>query len=334
MRIPIDELSDVLRRVLLRHGFTEPRAALCARLFAEAGRDGVYSHGLNRFPRFVAMIRNGDIDVDAEPQRLAGSGPLEQWNGRLGPGNLNAEWCMDRALVLSEVHGIGCVALRNTNHWMRGGSYGWQAANAGKIGMCWTNTNQNTPPWGAKEPRIGNNPLIIAIPRREGHVVLDMAMAQFSYGALSSYQLRGEQLPVAGGFDIEGNLTTDPAAIEAAGRPLPIGFWKGSGLAIALDLLAAILSGGRATKDIPNDPMKEVGLSQVFVAWDYSQVTDPGMAERIASDAIEHLHGALPADPDGRVRYPGERTLEIRKENLENGVPVEPSIWEQVKEMV
>ena len=111
---------------------------------------------------------------------------------------------MARAIALSREHGIGCVAMANTNHWMRGGTYGWQAADAGVIGICWTNTMPNVPPWGGAEPAIGNNPLVIAVPRAKGHVVLDMAMSQFSYGALESYRKRGELLPVEGGFDARG----------------------------------------------------------------------------------------------------------------------------------
>src|SRR5258705_6700051 len=146
---------------------------------------------------------------------------------------------------------------------MRGGSFGWQAADAGVVGICWTNTMPNMPPWGAMEPRLGNNPLVIAVPRTTGHVVLDMAMSQFSYGTLESYRMGGELLPVLGGFDLEGELSRDAGAIEASGRSLPIGYWKGSGLALMLDSLAALLSGGDATHQITPDSYKETGLSQV-----------------------------------------------------------------------
>ena len=84
-------------------------------------------------------------------------------------------------MEIASVQGMGCVAIANTNHWMRGGSYGWQAADAGVIGICWTNTLANLPPWGAAEPRVGNNPLVVAVPRADGPVVLDMAMSQFSF---------------------------------------------------------------------------------------------------------------------------------------------------------
>lgn len=329
MRIPFDVLKDELARVLLTLGFSADRAALSARLFAEASRDGVASHGLNRFPRYVEMIRRGVIDVEAQPERVARLGALEQWDGRSGPGNLNAYTCMGRALALAQEHGLGCVALRNTNHWMRGGTYGWQAAEAGRIGMCWTNTMPNLPAWGAKEASVGNNPLIIAVPRPAGAVVLDMAMSQFSYGTLEAYRRRGEQLPVEGGYDAEGRLTRDPAAIEATGRALPIGLWKGSGLAMLLDLVATLLAGGRATHQISTDVHAETGLSQVFIAFSLDSLG----ATDIADDIVAFVHNATPTEPGAPIFYPGERTLQVREENLAHGIPVDPGIWEKVRAM-
>jgi len=329
LRVTYEELYGVLLRALLKAGFEPERAAPCARLFADTDRDGVYTHGLSRFPRFMGMIRRGLVDARARPVSVLRRGALERWDGRRGAGNLNAHDSMARAIELSREHGLGCVALSNTNHWMRGGSYGGQAAEAGAVGLCWTNTMPNLPPWGASEPRLGNNPLVVAVPRTRGHVVLDMAMSQFSYGALAAYRARGEQLPFDGGFDSEGRLTRDPAAIEESGRPLPVGLWKGSGLALVLDMLAALLSGGRATHELPADADEETGLSQVFVAFDLSSFGEAGASARVADEIIESIR-QYSADGGG-VRYPGERTLETRRRNLEEGIPVEPSVWEQVK---
>src|SRR6266850_3650169 len=318
MRISYQDLYDCLLGVLIKTGFEADRAALCARLFAETSRDGVYSHGLNRFPRFMEMVRSEVVSIHGQPELTASFGAIERWNGNRGPGNLNAYSCMARAIALSQQHGMGCVALANTNHWMRGGTYGWQAADAGMIGVCWTNTLPNLPPWGADTPRIGNNPLVIAVPRASGHVVLDMAMSQFSYGALAAYRSRGEMLPVPGGFDSTGQLTRDPAAIEASGRPLPIGFWKGSGLSIMLDTIAAVLSGGRATHQIAARPEEETGVSQVFVAIDVASLADRDEVTRVADAILADLH----------VRYPGQRTVETRARNLAEGIPVDPSAWQ------
>lgn len=328
MRIPFAHLHEVLRRALANAGLAADRADQCARLIAETSRDGVYSHGLNRFPRFLETIRNGIVDVHARATRVRACGAIERWDGHRGPGNLNAWECMERAIALSRQHGVGGVALANTNHWMRGGTYGWQAADAGVIGICWTNTLPNLPPWGAAAPAIGNNPLVFAVPRAAGHVVLDMAMSQFSVGAIESYRKRGEELPVAGGFDRDGVLTQNPTAIEASGRLLPIGFWKGSGLAIMLDLVAATLAGGRATWEIPATPERETDLSQIFLTFDIQTLGDGAAIERTVEHVIDHLHASR-ADK-ALVRHPGQRTLETRRRNLEEGIPVDDAVWQYV----
>jgi 3-dehydro-L-gulonate 2-dehydrogenase len=236
---------------------------------------------------------------------------------------LNAHHAMGRAIALAGQHGVGAVALAHTNHWMRAGSYGSQAAEAVYIGICWTNTLPNMPPWGSAEIRLGNNPIVFAVPRPPGHVVFDMAMSQFSYGALGAYRERGEQLPVDGGFDSAGRLTRDPAAIEESQRVLPVGYWKGAGLALVLDMIAAILSGGLATHQIPREPEREIGVSQIFVVFDPAALGPPGAAVEMADRIVASVGG----------RYPGQRALELRAENLAQGVPVEEGVWQEVREI-
>jgi len=332
-RIPFDEVHQTLAGVLRKLGFSPDRALASARLFAETTGDGVYTHGINRFPRFVATIQNGSVDPEATPQQVSGFGSLERWDGRKGAGNLNAWTSMERAIELSRAHGLACVSLRNTNHWMRGGTYGWQAADAGLIGICFTNTMPNLPPWGGIEPVLGNNPLIFAVPRAQGHVVLDMAMSQFSYGTLESYRKRGEMLPVDGGFDLEGNLTRDPGAIERSQRPLPVGYWKGSGLSMVLDMVAATLSLGNATHQLPADPLLETGISQVFLAINPAVLGDAPQTAAIADEIVASVHNCRPADASKPVRYPGEQTLRTRAENEKLGLPVEPALWAQILAM-
>jgi 3-dehydro-L-gulonate 2-dehydrogenase len=334
LRVPYTDLYTALIRATEHLGLRGERAALCARLFAETTRDGVYTHGLNRFPRFAEMVANSCIDVDAEPVHVAGDAALERWNGNLGPGNTNAHFIMDRTIALARQHGLGGVALANTNHWMRGGSYGWQAADAGLFAICWTNTLANLPAWGAASPTLGNNPLVIAVPGAEGrHIVLDMAMSQFSFGALSAYAARSAQLPVPGGYDENGNLTTDPAAIEASARALSIGYWKGSGLSLVLDMLAAMLSGGHAAHQIPRESTRESGVSQVFLAIDPSSFATRPDLDRIAAGILQSLRDATPIDPARPIRYPGEQTLHLREENLRLGVPIDPAVWQKLQSL-
>jgi 3-dehydro-L-gulonate 2-dehydrogenase len=327
MRIPFETLEAEFNRILLNLHFTPAKAALCAKTFAESSRDGVYTHGLNRFPSFVEYIKAGLVKPDAEPTRTGGLGAMEQWDGNLGPGILNARFCMGRAMQLAQEHGIGCVALKNTSHWMRGGTYGWQAAEAGYISINFTNTIANLPPWGGLDPRLGNNPLVIAVPRAGGHVVLDMAISQYAYGKLQRHKANNLPLPLPGGYDTEGNLSTDAAAIIESKRTLPVGFWKGSGLALVLDLMATTLSGGDSTAKITGRG-HESGVAQVFIA---IKPANDAQTAHLIEEIISYTKSSRPVTEGEPVSYPGENTLKNRQQSMKEGVWVDEKIWEQVK---
>ena len=329
-RIPFDELKSEFKRVLIKKGCDEASAELSAQLMAETSCDGVYSHGVNRFPRVVEYIDKGYIDLKARPSMVESFGAFERWDGNLGLGNVNAKRSMDRAIELAKTSGIGCVALANTNHWLRGGSYGWQAAEAGCIGICWTNTQPNMPAWGARDRRIGNNPFVMAIPHQEGHVVVDIAMAQFSYGQMESTAMRGGLLPVAGGYDEQGELSCDPKAIGKTKRVLPIGFWKGSSMSIVMDLIAAVLSGGRSTMRVGELGNDEYALSQVFIAMDATRIAGPTFLDSAVTEVLENVRASERVDIEVPVLYPGERSLSNRKENLAHGIPVDESVWSRI----
>lgn len=262
--IQYQELVTLFERRLLAIGFPPENAILLAQLFADNTRDGVHSHGIGRFPRFLQQVRDGIVKRDAEAQLVASLGAWEQWDGNSGPGPLNARISMQRAMELASRHGMGMVALKNTTHWMRGGTYGRMAAEAGYGAICWTNTTANMSPWPCTTRTIGNNPLVMALPGSEHPVVLDMAMSQYSYGKMEMFSAEDQMLPYPGGFDRQGELTRDPKTILETNRVLPIGMWKGSGLSIMLDLFASTLSAGAYTAEIP---VQEDSCSQLFMAF-------------------------------------------------------------------
>ncbi len=235
---------------------------------------------------------------------------------------------MDRAISLSKEFGIGCVALAQTNHWMRGGNFGWQAIEAGCIGICFTNTKPNMPTWGGSEPIIGNNPLVIAIPGKQSPVVLDMAMSQFAYGQMSLYAQKGQELPFEGGFDLTGNLTKDPKVILENHLALPMGLWKGAGLSLVLDLLATVLSGGNSTHEVDHNG-DEYGLSQVFLCFDPVKLELMDWIESKTESVLNNLKNSAVFEGEG-VRFPGEKVLETRAKNLKNGVPLTESTWKKI----
>jgi 3-dehydro-L-gulonate 2-dehydrogenase len=332
LRVTLQELSREFRRVLDKSGFAPEKSALCARIFTENTRDGVLSHGINRFPEFIDYVRRGLVKADAEPVLVSAFGSFERWDGQQGPGMLNAYRSMARAIELARLHAMGCVALRNTNHWMRAGSYGLQAADAGCIGVCWTNTKVLMPPWGSSEARLGNNPLVICVPAKDDHVLLDMSMSQFSMGRLIISAKSGEQLAVPGGFDEEGVPTKDAAAILRSRRPMPIGYWKGSGLALLLDCVVSVLAAGQATFQI-GPQADETSISQIFLAIHLERAGCAETGAPLIEQILDNLHSAQPLNPDNPVTYPGERTSQRRRSNTEHGVLVDAEIWQRVKEL-
>lgn len=329
LHIPRQQMETEFYRILVGHGFSSAKAKACAELFTSNAVDGVYSHSVNRFAKFIQYVNDGYVNPDAEAICKNTAGAVEQWDGQAGVGVLNALACTQRAMELAAQFGMGCLALKNTNHWMRAGAYGRKAAAAGFAFIGWTNTNSNTPAWGATDARLGNNPLVIAVPYQNDPIVLDMAMSQFSYGAMEQHKLKGTRLPVHGGFDKDGNLTDDPEAILQSRRTLPVGYWKGAGLSLLLDMLATILSGGLSVSEISKQPA-ETNVSQVFIAINLSGLASHSRIPELLQQIIDDYHQSVP-DKSGKVRYPGERIVQIRAENLSKGVPVLKKVWDEIQ---
>lgn len=332
IRISQEEMQEVLYGLFLKYQFSEEKARLLARVHTENTLAGVNSHGINRVPLFIEYVKNGVILVDAEAEKVESFGNIERWDGQLGPGVVNATKCTNRAIELAKQHGMGLVALRNTNHWMRGGTYGWQAADATCISILFTNTQPNMPPWGGKDSRIGNNPLIVSIPRKEGHIVLDMALSQFAFGKIHDYKLRGEQLPYPGGWDNNNKLSTDPEKILSNERGLPIGYWKGSALSMVLDMLATLLSAGNSSGKIGERGF-ETGISQVYLCIYPEIFPDGNLQEKLLNEIIAYTHDVEPMHPGNETYYPGEKTLLTRAKNTKEGIPVSEEVWQEIMEL-
>lgn len=329
MRITSKEMQDILYKLFVKYKFTEEKAKLLANVYTESTLAGVNSHGINRVPLFIEYVEKGLVKIDAEAENTETFGNIERWDGNLGPGIINATKCTNRAIELAKLHGIGMVALRNTNHWMRGGTYGRQAADAGCISILFTNTQPNMPPWGGKDSRIGNNPLVVSIPREQSHVLLDMSISQFSFGKINDYKLSGEKLPYPGGWDDSDELSNDPEKILLKERGLPIGYWKGSALSMILDMLATLLSAGDSTYRISLKEY-ETGVSQVYLCICPEFFGDNELQQKLINEIIAYTHDVEPMHPDDKTYYPGERSSQTRAKNLKDGIPVNRSVWDKI----
>lgn len=132
-----------------------------------------------------------------------------------------------------------------------------------------------------------------------------------------------------GGYDAAGNLSTDPAAVKEANRVLPIGYWKGSGMSIALDMICSVLSQGNPVSRV-GTLGDEIGLNQVMIAIDPAHFGDAETQEAIIEEILADLRTSEPVEVGGEVCYPGQRMLRTLRENREKGIPVVESIWQSV----
>ncbi|MDR1952310.1 MAG: 3-dehydro-L-gulonate 2-dehydrogenase [Elusimicrobiota bacterium] len=332
MRIPFEEMKAEFERVFIKYGLSKEKAEICARVHAQTSRDGVYSHGANRIARFISYVKKGWVDVNAEPTKEKEFGAIAVYNGNLGPGITNALFCTDRAIEIAKKYGIGLVGLKNTTHWMRGGTYGLYAAQKGFVSISWTNTESSMPPWGGAEPRLGNNPFVMAAPAEPEPALLDMAMSLYSYGKLQVTRLAGKKLPFPGGFDKNGILTNDPGAIEESMRILPMGYWKGSSFAFMLDILGAILSDGIGAADIDKIGKGSCGgCSQIFIIIDPEKISVKDHINEVIKKAREYIKTSSLAQGDKEIHSPGEGITAARKENDEKGILIDDGVWAEIK---
>lgn len=332
MNITYETMTGTFFGVLKKYGFSESDAGKLAEIFTDNTFDGVFSHGVKRFPGFIKYIELGLIKPDAKAKRLRRKGNIEQWDGALSAGPLNALHCMDRAVKLAQKKGFSCVGLQNTNHWMRAATYGLYAASRGMMSISMTNTKANMPVWGGTEHRIGNNPFVLAVPHEGGTIILDTAVSQYSYGKLGLYAEEKRDLPYPGGFDVNGELTVKPAEIEESGRMLPIGYWKGSGLSLMLDLFVSMLSDGRSTLEIEKlgGGEREYGISQTFMCFNPAFFGNRERQARRIADTLAFIKSSALAEGFQAINYPGERSARSRRDNFAKGVEVGAALWESI----
>lgn len=309
----------------------EKTAERFAEVFAGNSLDGVYSHGMNRYPRYLSDMECGLCNCKiTQAQKVSGIGGLEVWDAHFGVGPLIAQQMAERAIELAKTHGIACVALRNNSHWLRAGRYGLMMADAGMMGLCMTNTCMNLVAYGAKVPSTGNNPITFAIPRKAGSLVMDMAVSQYAFGKLEIMAQEGGMLDTACGYDLEGNLTNDPKKITQSKLMMPMALWKGSALSIMIDLMTSMLSLGRTSLEIGKPEDGEAGMSQMFICMNPAAVVDMDKADEQMEKTIAFLNSLEPKEGMSGVHAPGENLEKTRQKNRERGIPVTEETWQKI----
>jgi len=230
-----------------------------------------------------------------------------------------------KAIELAAVHGASVVTVGSSSHFGAAGHYAWHGARAGLIAWVMSNAPSSMAPFGGSQPFFGANPLAVAMPLgRHGEFVLDMSTSIAARGRMRRAEAQGETLPDGLALDVDGRPTNDPAA-ALAGAVLPAAGPKGSGLAMAIALMACLLADADLDDQIASmyrgvDEPQNIG--HVFWFVDPSRFTSSPSAQARIEAMIDRLHAVAPAPPSAEVLFPGERQARTSALRREQGVPV------------
>ena len=327
-----EALEALVAALLARGGMEREGAALTGRLLVQTNLWGIDSHGVLRVPTYLERLRAGGINGRARPHVTAAWGAMSLLDGEDGSGFVVATAAMHEAIRLAGEHGIGMAAAVNSNHFGAAGLYARLAAEAGLVGIAMTNVAPNVVAPGGARPVVGNNPMAIAAPTGAGFpFVVDVSFSAVSGGKLLLASEKGERIPLGWATDREGQPTDDPA-VGFAGFLLPMGGFKGLGLAYAVDILCGVLTGGAFGSDLRGTyagasvPSRTSHLMLAF---------DPGvlggrdeLPQRMAA-YVEMIRSSPLRDPAGEMLLPGE--LEHRSAARRRaGIPLPRSLHDEL----
>ncbi len=301
-------------------------AETVAALMTEADLNGADSHGVFRLPQYVRRIRAGGMNPRAVPRLVEERAAAGLVDGDNGLGHLAVAFAAKVAIEKAKTAGVAWCGVRNGNHAGPASLYARMPMQAGMIGMYMAVGSANhLPPWGGLELLLSTNPIAIAVPsEEETDVVLDMATTVAAYGKVKVKAQRGEMMPEGWMIDRAGNPLLDPKRANE-GLLLPIGGYKGYGLALMLGLLAGTLNGaamGSEVVDFNADDTSVTNTGQAILAIDIAAFGDPALFRRRVDALVRELRESERLPGVERIWLPGEQSALKRREREATGIPV------------
>jgi LDH2 family malate/lactate/ureidoglycolate dehydrogenase len=326
--VAVGALTGFIRDVCACLGMSESDADTMATCLIGAHLRGFDTHGAGCLPNYVRNLKDGR--VNARPQinierRAPWAWSIDADNGF---GHVAATRAMEAVLGSVRDIGIGVASVCNSNHLGAACLYPLMAVNEGFIGIAMVNCSPHVTPHGGREKLFGTNPISIAAPAGEkAPFVLDMATSAAARRKFRLALEMDEPIPEGWAVDSEGNPTTDPAA-ALEGSALPSGGAKGTGLAMAVEVLAGVMSGaafGGQVLDLLSNQYRAANSGNFLMALDPAVFISPDEFQSRMDDLIDRLTSSEPALGFERVRYPGERGARLEAERRRNGIPLLPT---------
>src|SRR5258705_2342370 len=334
-RVSARAIAGFIEETLIKTGLPAADAGKVAELMCEADLTGADAHGIFRLPQYVKRLRAGGINSrpTITVERTAAATGLV--DGDNGMGHLVMARAAETAIELARASGIGWVGARRSNHAGAAGVYAALPLPHGMVGIYGVVASANhMPVWGGVESLLGTNPVAIAIPAgEEAPIVLDIATSVVSYGTIKSHRLQKKPLPEGWMVNTkDGQPLTDPAR-SGEGVLLPIGGYKGSGLALILGLLAGPLNGaafGRDVFDFNFNDTDACNTGHFIIALDVARFTPLDTFKADMDRHLRDLRTSKPLPGFDAVRLPGQERTSRLADRLNNGVPLPGDRIEQL----
>ena len=331
MNLSHETLISFARRLLTAAGVSQPKAELVAASLVASNLRGVDSHGVQLLPFYLEQIALGNIDIHADGAVVSENGACLVYDGRNGIGAWVSEICCGHANRLARDHGVAVVVARESNHFGAAAFWAQRMSAAGFIGIVMCNASPLVAPWQGKDPRFGTNPICMSVPGPKSWL-LDMATTTVALGKILNAQFHGQStIPAGWAMDKEGVSTTDTQT-ALNGLLMPLGGYKGSGLALMAEILCAVLSGGAMSTQlggirIKGQPMR---VGQFFCAIDVARFMPLDQFAARMRSLVEMAKSSSPAAGYGEILVAGDPEWRAEEQRRRDGIPLSDGVWQNL----
>jgi len=330
LRVPAQKLEAFIARAMEAVDVPAADAKVIAELMTRADVQGSEGHGIFRLPQYIRRIKGGAVNVRPKVKVAREAAGMALVDGDNGMGHVVMRFATEKAIEKAKTAGVAWAGVKWSNHAGPASLYASMPLEHDMIGLYLAVGNANhLPPWGGIDMLLSTNPIAVAVPAgKEPAIVLDMATTVAAYGKVKTKAQRGEMMPEGWMIDRQGKPLTDPQRANE-GFLLPIGGYKGYGLALIIGLLAGTLNGaamGRDVVDFNADDTTPTNTGHVIVAINIEAFQPVAEFKKSVDALVRDIRGGKRLPGVDAIRLPGEGSHTARADRQKNGIPLPPAL--------
>lgn len=328
-------LQQLIAELYEKEGMCAEDASYHAHALVNASLRGVDSHGVLRTAAYLTRIQNGAINTKPNMQFVKGERAMQVMDADGASGYTAGRVAMEKAIDLAKEYGLGMVLVRNSNHFGAAALYAQMAVDAGMMGFATTNVKPGVTAPGAAGNVVGNNPFAVGIPTyNDFPFMLDMALSVVAGGKLKMAIAKGEKIPMDWATDKDGNPTDDPQ-VGFDGYFLPLGGFKGLGIAHAIDILCGVMTGGAFQNHIKNmfkDPTDPSQTCHMFMVMDLTKLMGEDEIRERMVEYREYVRSIQTVSGHPLI-LPGELEAASEAKRTAEGIPLPEAVYLELKNL-